>query len=68
MFRDVIAHITLFVLRRVLKQYQKIIDKEELKEYTNSFITILELSYVYKIQTRIIEAAETIQLHDIYAH
>ncbi len=67
-FRDVIAHVTPFALRRVLNQYQKIIDKEEPKECTNSFTTVSGLPCVHRIQTRIAEAAGTIQLDDINPH
>ena len=47
-FHDVFAYVTSFALYRVLNQYKKI-NAEKSKDCINSFITIFELLYVYKI-------------------
>ena len=67
MLRDVIFRVISFILYRVLNQYKKIVI-EKLKDCINSFITIFELLYVYKIKTKMKEDAEIISIENIYSH
>jgi len=57
--RDLIAHVTLFALHKIMKQYNLItIIEESLSSCINIFIRIMSLSYAHRIQRRMYNTAK----------
>jgi len=69
-FRNVIAHISRFALRRVLEYYKKV--RNSLAEvYTNAFTILSSLPYTYRVKARIDEgpkASGPLRIKDIYPY
>lgn len=64
-FRDIIARVTPFALRRVLDQYKA---EREPKDCTNSFTTVSGLPCIHRVKARIAEGAGTIHIDDVHPH
>ena len=69
--RDLVAHITLFALHKIIEQYNLItITEESLSSCINIFIRILSLSCIHRIQRRMNNTAEdeVLKIEDCYEH
>ncbi len=69
-FRDVIAHVSRFALRRVLEHYKKV--RNGLAEAcTDAFTTLSGLPYTYRVKARMDEgpkASGPLRIKDIHPH
>jgi len=69
--RDLVAHVTLFALHKIIEQYNLItIIEEFLSRCINVFTTTLSLSCAHRIQRRMYNTAEdeVLKIEDIHSH
>ena len=66
-FRDLFIKVSLFVLKKMLFKYLKVIN-HNMKSCIRYFITIMKLSCAHMIKQRILEKIEILKIEDIHFH